>query len=952
MLISAFVISCDSPARAVQLASAASASGTSFNSKLGGSGDSGLSIISKDGRYILFASTANSLTLTNNNNSVLPCRFNVFLRDTVNNTTALVSVNQTGTGGGNGDSFPTGISTNGQFALFESSGSDLVANDTNNASDIFVRDLINGTTALASISANGGYASGASRGSVMTPDGRYVAFVCVASNLVASDANNIPDVFIRDLQTSATTLVSAGAKSTNSTVSGSSSESPEITPDGRYVVFYSTATNLVSGVTTAGEIYVRDLTAGTTIWASTNARALFQSVVGGTNVVSCNYSISDDGQFVAFEAFTNFPSGASTHGIILRYSLQTGLTDIIHTNANEQLLSFELIHNLSMTPDGRFVAFVANIQNVPGTNNAIYLWDAQTGTNTLVSVSLDNSTPANGICDSPVISSNGRFVAFVSSGHNLVTNALAGDCHIYLRDLQTGNTQLIDTDTNGVGVGVDSTTVPALSTDGSVVVFDSANLLPDNRHLVHEDNMLKITTEGRKAALDLRLMKPGLPDDPQSKVNLAVENIHRIWGATKDDRLTQLVFCDLSTPQDRGFSVYNDMADKLKRLGIPATDIAFIQDYDADNAKLALFRSVRAGKVRILFGSTQKMGSGTNVQERLIALHHLDAPWRPADVEQREGRILRQGNKNASVQIYRYVTEGSFDAYMWQTLETKAKFIAQVMSGDMTVRRLEDMDSAALTYAEVKAIASGNPMVIEKAHVDAELIRLTRLRSAHAEEQYRIRASLRHSHEEVQTWTERLANLREDLTLRHDTSGDKFRIELDKQALDNRGVAGELLLRRAEKIKTRFGEDIRIGRFAGFDLFIRSGFNNTAELVLRGKNSYSTRVTDTALGTIRSLESTVQAFEERVGRLESDIKDSQKRATELEAKVGAAFEKEERYHKLVSRQSEIEEQLDLTKNQAPSQIETPDNGENDVDIGLPKIVEKTEKPARKIRVKV
>ena len=437
-----------------------------------------------------------------------------------------------------------------------------------------------------------------------------------------------------------------------------------------------------------------------------------------------------------------------------------------------------------------------------------------------------------------------------------------------------------------------------------------------------EDNMLKITTEGRKAALDLRLMKPSLPDDPQSKVNLAVENIHRIWESTKDDRLAQLVFCDLSTPQDRGFSVYRDMADKLERLGVPENEIAFIQDYDADNAKLALFRSVREGKVRVLFGSTQKMGSGTNVQERLIALHHLDAPWRPADVEQREGRILRQGNRNASVQIYRYVTEGSFDAYMWQTLETKAKFIAQVMSGDMTVRRLEDMDSAALTYAEVKAIASGNPLVIEKAQVDAELIRLNRLRSAHAEEQYRIRSNLRHAREEVEKWTERLANLREDLKLRQDTSGDKFRIELDKQVLDNRGVAGELLLRRAEKIKTRFGEDIRLGKFAGFDLFIRASFNNTAELVLRGRNSYSVRITDTALGTIRSLESTAQGFEERATRLELDIKDSQKRAAELESKVGAAFEKEDRYHFLVKRQSEIEEKLDLTKNQAPSQAES------------------------------
>ncbi|MDE3098772.1 MAG: DEAD/DEAH box helicase [Verrucomicrobiota bacterium] len=443
-----------------------------------------------------------------------------------------------------------------------------------------------------------------------------------------------------------------------------------------------------------------------------------------------------------------------------------------------------------------------------------------------------------------------------------------------------------------------------------------------------EDNMLKITTEGRKAALDLRLMKPGLPDDPQSKVNLAVENIHRIWATTKDDRLTQLVFCDLSTPQDRGFSVYRDMADKLQRLGVPGGEIAFIQDYDSDAGKLGLFRDVRAGKVRVLLGSTQKMGSGTNVQERLIALHHLDAPWRPADVEQREGRILRQGNKNPVISIFRYVTEGSFDAYMWQTLETKAKFIAQVMSGDMTVRRVEDLDSAALTYAEVKAIASGNPLVIEKAQVDAELMRLTRLRSAHAEEQYRIRSNLRRAREEAETYTERLVNLRQDLTVRQDTAGDKFRIELDGQTLDNRGIAGELIVRQAQKLKFRFGEDVRIGRFAGFDLFIRSSYNNTAELVLRGKNSYSTRVMETALGTIRSLELMAQGFEERAKRLESDIADSHKRATELERKVGAPFDREERYHELSKRQAEIEEKLDLTKNQAPSQVETESADEN------------------------
>lgn len=442
-----------------------------------------------------------------------------------------------------------------------------------------------------------------------------------------------------------------------------------------------------------------------------------------------------------------------------------------------------------------------------------------------------------------------------------------------------------------------------------------------------EDNMLKITSEGRKAALDLRLMNPTAPDDPQGKVNLAVGNIHRIWADSAAERSSQLVFCDLSTPQDRGFSVYRDMAEKLERLGVPAREIAFIQDYDSDASKLTLFRDVRSGKVRVLFGSTQKMGSGTNVQERLIALHHLDAPWRPADVEQREGRILRQGNKNTVVSVFRYVTEGSFDAYMWQTLETKAKFIAQVMCGDLTIRRLEDLDSAALTYAEVKAIASGNPLVIEKAEVDAELIRLTRLRSAHAEEQYRIRSNLRRSHEDAEMFSSRLTNLRQDIARRQDTSGDKFTIELDRQVTSNRGVAGELILRRAEKLKNRFGDDVCIGRFAGFDLFLRPNFNDTIEVVVRGRNSYAARVTDTAQGTIRSLEATVQGFEDRAIRLETDIADAQKRAKELEQKVGAPFEKEERHQQLTRRQSEIEEHLDLTRNQAPGHVaaESPED---------------------------
>jgi Tol biopolymer transport system component len=275
VLICVFFLSFNDSACAVQLITPA---GPSFAPRLGGSGDSGLSLISQDGRYLLFASTANNLVLTNNNNFVLPCRFNVYRRDTVAGTTTLVSVNRGGTGGGNGDSFPSGISTNGQFALFESSASDLVANDTNNVSDIFVRDLINGTTTLVSINPSGGPANGTSRGSVMTPDGRYVAFVSTATNLVSHDINGIADIFVRDLQAGTTTLVSVGAvTNSNPPVTGTatSSESPEITPDGRYVAFLSAATNLVKGATTSGEIYVRDLVAGNTTWASTNARAIF-----------------------------------------------------------------------------------------------------------------------------------------------------------------------------------------------------------------------------------------------------------------------------------------------------------------------------------------------------------------------------------------------------------------------------------------------------------------------------------------------------------------------------------------------------------------------------------------------------------------------------------------------------------------------------------------------------
>jgi Tol biopolymer transport system component len=445
---------------------------------VGGGGSSQMPIVSADGRYVLFASTANNLAfMTNGATMTAPTlpTLNVFLRDQASNTTTLVSVNLTGTGGGNGNSMPFGISTNGQFLLFESSASNLVANDTNNVQNIFVRDVVNGTTTLVSVNTNGVSGSGESRDPVMTPDGRYVAFTSAAGDLVPGDTNGIPDVFVRDLQAQTTTLVSVGATSTSSPSPTGSSETPEITPDGRYVAFYSTATNLVPGVTTTGEIYVRDLLAQNTFCVSANAHFIFQFMTGGTNEVSCNFSLSTNGQFVAFEACTNPPSGAALRGIILRYDIQTGLTDVVCSNAAVLVESFETIHNLDMTPDGRFIAYVANVGNTSLTNTAIYLWDAQTGSNTLVSPDPNTGGPATGVCDSPVVSTNGRYVAFLSGGTNLVPNPLNGQYHVYLRDVQAGATTLLDVGTNNTGLGVMSVTVPSMSSYGSVVAFESGD---------------------------------------------------------------------------------------------------------------------------------------------------------------------------------------------------------------------------------------------------------------------------------------------------------------------------------------------------------------------------------------------------------------------------------------------------------------------------------------------
>ena len=281
------------------------------------------------------------------------------------------------------------------------------------------------------------------------------------------------------------------------------------------------------------------------------------------------------------------------------------------------------------------------------------------------------------------------------------------------------------------------------------------------------DNMLKITNDGRKLALDQRLINDLLPDEPESKVNLCVENAYQVWEESTPDKSTQLIFCDLSTPKADGtFNVYDDVREKLVAKGIPREEIAFIHEANTETKKAELFAKVRSGQVRILLGSTPKLGAGTNIQDRLIALHHLDCPWKPSDLEQQEGRILRQGNRNQKVKIFRYVTENTFDSYMWQILENKQKFISQIMTSKSPVRACDDVDDTALTYAEIKALATGNPYIKEKMDLDIQVSKLKLMRANHTSQIYSLESDIaRRYPAEITAAKERIAGLKTDLAV-------------------------------------------------------------------------------------------------------------------------------------------------------------------------------------------
>ncbi len=487
----------------------------------GGSSDSMSPILSPDGRYVLFASLANDLVLLNTPNPsppLVPPVMNIFLRDRFNQTTRLVSMNLDGTGAGNGDSVPGGISTNGQFALFESDANNLVAQDDNDAGDILVRDLVNNVTVLVSANTNGAFANGISRSAEMTPDGRYVAFVSSANDLVPEDTNGIADVFVRDLQAGTTVLASVGAQS----ITGGSSELPAITPSGRYVAFFSTATNLVPGVNlpptlSLGEIYVRDVLAGTTAWASTNSHAAMKATVNYSNAISCNHEISDDGQFVAFEAcpFSFDKTRSWKRGLLLRHNIATGVTDLVNTNVSGIAAGSELTaHSLSLTPDGRFIAFIANFYNTNGTTTAVAVWDGQSNTTVVASLDLTQAVRTNTFCDSPALTPDGRFVAFLSNASNLTANASTG-IHLYLRDLQSATTTLLDADTNGDTAPLNLKTLPQLSDDGNAVAFEAydENLVPGDNNKAYDVFVRNV------AAAATELISVGIPNLPSLAPN-------------------------------------------------------------------------------------------------------------------------------------------------------------------------------------------------------------------------------------------------------------------------------------------------------------------------------------------------------------------------------------------------------------------------------------------------
>ena len=447
----------------------------------------------------------------------------------------------------------------------------------------------------------------------------------------------------------------------------------------------------------------------------------------------------------------------------------------------------------------------------------------------------------------------------------------------------------------------------------------------------HVDNMLRITNDGRKLALDMRLIQPLAPDDPNGKVAVCARNVYRIWEQTKEKRSAQLVFCDLSTPTtDGSFSVYDDLKKKLMDAGIPEEEIAFIHTADSEAKKKELFSKVRAGQVRVLLGSTAKMGAGTNVQDKLIALHDLDCPWRPSDLQQRLGRIVRQGNENEEVEIYRYVTEGTFDAYLYQLVENKQKFIAQIMTSKSPVRVADDVDETALSYSEIKALATGNPLIIEKCNLDMEVARLNMLKASHLNQVYALEELVYRKYpEEITRLTERIAGYEQDVALAaaHPKAQEGFcGMEVDGKHYAEKEDAGKAII----DVCTRMtGSDaVLLGQYRGFSMVLAyDGRSNEYRITLKGTLSHTVTLGADVFGNITRLDN---ALENLAGSLEAEQNRLEETRGQLEnarAELQTPFAREAELAEKTKRLKELNILLNMDEKDKTLMDDGPDEGE-------------------------
>lgn len=430
-----------------------------------------------------------------------------------------------------------------------------------------------------------------------------------------------------------------------------------------------------------------------------------------------------------------------------------------------------------------------------------------------------------------------------------------------------------------------------------------------------EDNMLKITNDGKKLALDQRLINPLLPDNPESKVNVCVKNVFSIWDKTKENKSTQLLFSDMSTPKGDGeFNIYDDIREKLVAMGIPKEEIAFIHEANSDKQKDELFAKVRKGEIRILMGSTQKMGAGTNVQNKLIALHDLDVPWRPADLEQRAGRIVRQGNENEKVNIYRYITENTFDAYLWQTIENKQKFISQIMTSKTPVRVAEDVDESSLNYAEIKALATGDPKIKEKMDLDNEVTKLKMLEANYKSNRYRLEDKVAKNYPEEIARTEKLieAVKKDIVSVEPKAEGEeKFTsVTIAGEKITDKKLAGEKLLEAISKVK--INESKVIGKYRNMDLEVSYNFfTNEHNFSLNGAAKHSGELGTSADGNITRLDNALEKMPDKLKRLEEKLFSTKDQLENAKEELKKPFEKADELKSKVLRLAELNKLLDM-----------------------------------------